>query len=231
VTAVFGSAESDRTRPSPAEIARTVIASAGAGCLTTYPRTPAARPQHTQVALEPDVEGLPTLQLDPRSPAVRHLLSRPVATLRVAPAGRPAVRVHVGVQRLPANHGSCRYRVEVLAVRLAMPHWQAVPVAQYHAAVPDPLRHDAPEVLRHLASHHGSELTACLRALGHDTRWAEPRALDRRGLDVLSVDDDGVQLVRLPFPEPVNSLRDLSTGLAAPLLCRCQRDASTQARD
>ena len=227
MTAVFGSTESDRTRPSPAEVARTAVASASAGGLTTYPRAHAARPHHTQVALEPDVDGLPILQLDPRSLAASQLLSRPVATLRVAPANGPAVLLHGSAHRLPARRGSSRYRVEVVAVRLAVPQWQPVPLTQYRAAVPDPLRQDAPEVLRHLARHHGDELAACLRALGHGTRWVEPRALDCRGLDVLSVDDDGVQLIRLPFPEPVTNLRDLSTGLAAPLLCRCERDAST----
>jgi len=224
VTAAFGATGSDGTRPSPAELARTAIASACVGCVTTYPRVPPTRPLHTQVALEPEVEGRPLLRLSPESAAATQLLARPLATLRVARAGGHAVRLDGSARRLPGERGMLRFRLDVVAVRLAMPHWQTVSVTEYLAAAPDPLRHEAPEVLQHLARHHGPQLTACLRALGHETQWAEPMALDCRGLDVLSMTTEGVEVVRLPFPKPVTSLRDLSAGLAAPLLCRCQRN-------
>jgi len=229
VTAVFGSTDSDQTRPTPAELARTAIASACVGCLTTYPRTRPAHPHHTRVVLEPDVEGRPVVRLASGSQAVAQLLARPLATLRVGVPGTSAVLVHGSVQRLVAERGQLRYQVDVVAVRVRVtsPHWQPVRLTDYRAADPDPLRHEAPGVLDHLARHHGPQLTACLRAMGHDTQWVEPRSLDCRGLDVLSVDADGVELVRLAFPRPVTELRDLSTGLAAPLLCRCHRDGAT----
>ncbi|HKG48853.1 MAG TPA: hypothetical protein VKB14_00275 [Actinomycetales bacterium] len=227
MTAVFGPTDSDRTRPNPAELARTAIASACVGCLTTYPRSRPAQPHHTRVVLEPDVEGRPVVRLAFGSQAAAQVLARALATLRVGVPGTSAVLVHGSMQRLAAERGQLRYQVEVVAVRVASPHWQRVPLTDYRAADPDPLRREAPGVLDHLARHHGPQLTACLRALGHDTQWVEPRSLDCRGLDVLSVDADGVELVRLAFPRPVTQLRDLSTGLAAPLLCRCHRDGAT----
>jgi hypothetical protein len=160
--------------------------------------------------------------------AAAELLVRPLATLRLARAGGPAVRIHGNARRLPSQQGLLRFSLDVVAVRVAMPQWRSVSLSDYLAAAPDPLRFDAPVVLHHLARYHGPELTACLRALGHNTEWAEPRSLDCRGLDVVSLTEDGVEVVRLAFPQPVTSLRDLSAGLAAPLLCRCQRNLGAQ---
>jgi hypothetical protein len=231
VTAIFGSTESDLTRPTPAELARTAIACASVGCVTTYPRGRPGRPLSTQVALEPDVEGAPLLRVSCDSPAASQLVARPLATLAVAPSHGPAVRVHGSAHRLSAQPGLLRYRLDVIAVRVAMPQWRSVSLTDYRAAVPDPLRHDAPDVLLHLARHHCPQLAACLRALGHKTQWAEPRALDCRGLDVVSITEDGVELVRLPFPKRVTCLRELSTGMAAPLLCRCQRNLDRKSKE
>lgn len=225
-----GSPPPDDTRPSAAERARTAVASARVGCLTTYARHSAARPHPTTVAVECDGEGRPVLPVTPNSLAAAQLLARPLATLHVAPPGCEATTVHGAAHRLrAAGDGLLRYRLEVGSVRLGQRRPLPVPLEQYQAASPDPLRHAAPAVLHHLARCHAEQLAACLRTRGHDALWVEPRALDRRGLDVLSVGPDGVDLVRLSFPEPVTRLQELAAGLAVPLLCRCDQHTAGDA--
>ena len=103
-----------------------------------------------------------------------------------------------------------RFRLDVGAVRLGGRATQVVDVANYWAAEPDPLRDCAPDILDHLRTGHGELLAACLRANGHDrARWAEPRRLDRHGLELAVVTDTGVSLKRLNFPTPVSRIADL----------------------
>ncbi len=131
--------------------------------------------------------------------------------------------MHGTAHRLPPRAGLLRYQVQPVAIRLGERTLLPVSVQQYQAADPDPLRHDAHTVLHHLSTKHADDLTACLRARGHTTLWCQPRALDRHGLDVLSVTPDGVEMIRLAFPAPVTRLQDLSARFAVPLLCRCSR--------
>lgn len=222
------SSPQDQSRPSPAEQARTAVACARVAGLTTYPRAAPFRPHATSVVLEQGEGGLPVVRLAREALAVAHLLARPLVTVQVAPPGCPAVTLHGSVHRLPrSGDGQWHYRLEVAAVRVGQPRPRLVAVEQYLAARPDPLHREAPAALRHLARRHADELSACLRARGHDVLWVEPQALDSRGLDVAVVGHDGVELVRLPFPRPVSRLHELGAGLAAPLLCRCDLDAET----
>ena len=101
---------------------------------------------------------------------------------------------------------------------------QLVDVREYLRAEPDPLRVQAPALLEHLRQGHGAQLAACLRARGHLTAsWVEPQALDRTGLVLTVLGADGVETVRLDFPEPVTSVEQLAPGLRAVLSCsgRC----------
>lgn len=214
---------SKEKRPTPAERARTALASARVGSLLTYPRGSCVPPISTTVVLEGSEGGGLVIRVPPASLAAAQLRVRPLATVQVAPPGCETVTVQgIGHHLAPSGEGLLRYRVAVAAVRIGERPRAAVPVEEFWAARPDPLRDEAPAVLRHLAQWHGEELAACLRARGHDAIWAEPRALDCRGMDVIGLGLDGVELVRLAFPQRVARLEELPAGLAVPLLCRCR---------
>lgn len=208
--------------PEPAELARTSLARARIAALLTYPRS-APRPHLTSVTVGCDRAGRPVVRVYAGSPAAARLLARPLATVRVAPVGGNTVTVHGAAHRLrgTGDDGRLTYGVEVGAVLLGAGTPARVEVEAYLAAEPDPLRHEAPAVLAHLRDAHAGQLTACLRALGHDAQWAEPSALDRHGLTVVAVGLEGVATIRLSFPEPVRRLQDLRPGLGTVLLCRC----------
>ena len=53
--------------------------------------------------------------------------------------------------------------------------------------------------------------------------WVIPRSLDRYGLELLVLAQDGIATVRLSFPDgPVSSLDDVPLSLRTALTCRCQ---------
>lgn len=205
-----------------AALARTSLGCASVAALTTYPRL-AARPHLTTVAVIAGEDGSAVVLLRAGAPAAQHLLARPFATVTVAPAGCERVTLHGAVQRLAGKDqaGLLAFQVEAGAVRLGD---DEIPIATsaYANASPGPFGRDASAVVAHLRHpHHAEQLTACLRALGHDAQFAEAVALDRRGMTVLAVDLDGVTLVRLEFPTPITSLTDLPPDLRVLLTCRC----------
>ena len=78
---------------------------------------------------------------------------------------------------------------------------------------------EAPRILTHLRHGHGADLAACLRAQGdHGARWAEPLGVDRCGLELAVLHDDGVSTTRMNFPVPVSSVTELSPGLSVLML-------------
>lgn len=211
--------------PSLAELARTAVAQARVGTLTTYSRRAPARSRSTIVDVRDDAAGL-VVEVRSGCPAVADLLERPLATVQVGPPGCTTVLVHGGAGRLPRVAGSDRlaFRVEPAVVRAGGEELQLVDVREYLRAEPDPLRVQAPALLEHLRQGHGAQLAACLRARGHLTAsWVEPQALDRTGLVLTVLGADGVETVRLDFPEPVTSVEQLAPGLRAVLSCsgRC----------
>lgn len=215
--------------PEPAELARTSVARARVAALITYPRSAPARPHLTSVTVGCNGDGHPVVRVEAGSLAAAHLLSRPLATVRVAPVGGDTVTVHGAAHRLRGTGGGglLTFQVEVGAVLLGAVRPATVEVEAYRSAEPDPLRDEAPAVLAHLRDAHARQLTACLRALGHDAQWAEPTGLDRHGLTVLALGLEGVATIRLSFPEPVRRLADLRPGLGTVLLCRCGCRSST----
>jgi len=209
--------------PTLAEQARTAVARARVAGLTTYPRL--TRPTLATVSVRDDGGAL-VLSLAPSAPAVTDLTVRPLGTVRVAPAGCATVTVQGAVARLPGPDGGglAWFRLDVGAVRLGERRGGVVEVADYWAAEPDPLREDAPGILDRLRQGHGTGLAACLRAHGHlGARWAEPRRLDRYGLELAVLDDAGVSTARLSFPTPANAVEDLTPWLSLTLLAggRC----------
>ena len=200
------------TRPSRAELARTALASARVGALTTYPRHGAPRP--TQVSVRDD-HGSVVLGMSVRSWAAADLASRPLATLRIHPAECRPVTTHGAVRVLPRRpDGLALFRLQVAAVRIGS-RSEPVDITDYRRAEPDPLRAEVPDMLRHLRHGHGIELAACLRAHGHTgARWAEPRSVDRYGLELTVLDDQGVSTARLDFARPVSCTDDLPASLS-----------------
>lgn len=201
--------------------ARTSLDRARVGELTTYGRHPSATTA-TSVALEARSDGAVDVRLASSASAVAQLLSRPLATLRIAPPWCEPVLLHGGARRLAGrtDRGELVFRLEVAAVRVGSP---PVPVdgAAWSAARPDPLRCDAPAVLAHLNDGHADALSACLRACGHDVAFAEATRLDARGLTVVAVGPDGADTVRLRFPSPVRSLDELPPSLSLVLQPGC----------
>jgi len=219
------------TMPTWAERARTAVACARAGALTTYPRQ--RRPMMTTVLVSEDA-GRMELRLPADSAAARTLAVRPVATVRVAPPHCEVTTVLGAVRRLPGRDGDQRIRflLDAGAVRVGSTCHRVLDADAYRAAEPDPLRDDAPCVLAHLRGEHAAALADCLRAQGHaGVRWVEPTGLDRYGLDLTGVDDDGVGEVRLPFPAPVRSLRELAPHLYLALRGRCADCRTPDHRD
>ena len=206
----------------PAELARTAVADARVGTLSTYPRSAPHRPHVTTVHVAGQDDGSILAWLLPGSPAAQMLLVRPLATLRVAPVGYEPVTLHGEARReRGGDDGALQaFRVSVGAVRLG-PTGCPVDSVDYVSAVPDAVRQQAPELLDHLNRGHAGALAACLRARGHDAETAEASGLDRRGLTAVAVGPSGVSRVRLDFPAPVRSLDELGPGPCSVLLCRC----------
>lgn len=210
-------------RPTLAEQARTSVAEARMATLTTYPRW--GRPLSTLVGLRADDDGALVVILDTGSAAAAVLRLRPMATVRLHPAdwepvtlqGRFRLLVGGDVQHL-------HFRLDIGSVRVGQRRPQVVHVEDYWSCQPDPLRHDAPGILAHLRRGHGEQLAACLRANGHPTaQWAEPRRLDRYGIELGVLDDAGVSSARLTFTAPVNGVEDLAAGLSVVLQRDCGR--------
>lgn len=215
--------------------ARTSVYCARVGSLTTYTRHPSR--QHTSaVAVQPRPDGTVEVQVPVGSLAARHLVSRPVATLLVAPAACQPVLVHGAARRLrPSGSGSVlTFHLDVATVRVGAARL-AVDEQAYARAAPDPLRHDAPAVLAHLNTGHAQALAGCLRARGADVGFVHATGLDAGGLTVLVTNGRGVDIVRLRFPSRVASLDELPVSLSAVLqpghICPCVRRGGTGAAD
>lgn len=205
--------------------ARTSVDCARVGFLTTYARHASPR-QATRVAVRPRADGTVEVQVGGDTLAASQLLSRPAATLRIAPAACQPVLLHGTVRRLPGvREGRLAFHLDVAVVRVGA---AAVLIDEqaYVAARPDPLRHDAPTVLAHLNSCHSEALAACLSARGTAVGFVHATGLDAGGLTVLVVTSAGVGTVGLRFPTPVTSLSQLPVSLGAALTPRCGCSAS-----
>ena len=210
--------------PSLAELARTALADASAATLvTTGCPTPGTL---TVVPVEDQPDGRPLIRLERSSPAVRLLASCPVATLSLpAPAPYRALDL-VGPLNpcRPGRDGTRTYRLSLLSARLVGTTAVPVPLSEFHAAAPDPLRGQASAALSHLEEWHAEELLACVRAHGcEEVQAVVPRALDRYGIELAVLCPDAVRRVRLDFPGgPVDNLDQVTTDLRILLTCRCQ---------
>jgi hypothetical protein len=178
------------------------------------------------VPVAADHRGRPVIEVGATSPEVERLLARPLATVLLTARACPPVVLHGGAHPVRGARGphTVAFRLRVASVRVILGKGRGTLLgpAEYEAAEPDPLRDAAPGVLAHLARSHRLELRGCVRAHGlTDVEFVEPRALDRYGLELSAVTEDGATTVRLSFPVPVTDLKQLCAGIAGPLLCRC----------
>jgi hypothetical protein len=198
---------------SPAEHARTAVASALTGALTAYLRQ--ATPLRARVTVRDD-RGQVVLGLSSDSDAARLLSIRPFAAVRVAPPGCEPTVLQGTVCRLARADRSriTRFTLTPGAIRLDGAQKLPVEASAYLEAQPDPLRHEAAAVIAHLRRDHGQDLADCLRAQGHhQVLWAEASRLDRYGLELIALEAEGISTIRLTFPEPVHDLRELGPSL------------------
>ncbi len=215
--------EPPSSEPTLAQRARTALAQARVGSLIS--RNSAAAGSLTLVRVSDQPDGEPLVQLEPGSHVVRLLGWCPVVTVAI-PGPTPFRALHLtgtASRCAPLDERLSAYRLTLLSTRLVSTTSVTVPVAEFRDAEPDPLWRDAPAALTHLAEAHTAELLACVRA--HDFPDAEavlPRALDRFGLELAVITDQGVRSLRLGFPgAPVRSFDEVNNGLRALLTCRC----------
>ena len=148
----------------------------------------------------------------------RRLAACPEPVTVCVPAAAPfsALRL-TGTSRLLARDrvaGITACMVAVRSVGFAGAGCARIPVAEYRAASPDPLWRVAPAVLRHLEQGHMGELVGCVRAHGiAGADWVVPRGLDRYGLKLLVLTEDGAAAVRLSFPRRPGHLAARGPGL------------------
>ena len=211
-----------RSEPSLADRARTALADASTATLVTR----GCRSSHTctVVAVEDQATGRPAIRVDRESPAVQLIAGCPVVTIAVpGPAPYRSLQLVGTLRGRPAERDRKRvYQLCLLSVRLVGAGARSLPVDEFLAAGPDPLRHCAPQVLAHLEHAHTEDLLACVRAHGHDVHAVVPRGLDRYGIELAAIGYDGVHQLRLSFPNgPIDDLAQLSGGVRLPLTCHC----------
>ncbi len=210
--------------PSAAERARTAVSVSRVGTLHTYGRAScggAAPVRTTLVSVHDLGDGGVQVSLRYGSQAAVDLFRRPLATLTVAAAGHPATILAGGSRRLPGRdpEGRLRFRVDPVSIKLG---GSPLPVAlsDYRAAQPDPLAPLSDELVRHVRQTHADALLACVRSqLDPWALFVEPVSLDRFGLRVSVVTEDGVTDARLAFPGSVTALSELPAGLRVLLTC------------
>ena len=219
--------------PSLAELARTALASAATAEIDDADRLgdPASRGRVPVVTPIRDGRDGSPLLLSVTGSVFEHQLSaqREAVTVTV-PAGGPYSTLQLtGMVRPTARNrrvGIAACMVDLRSVELTGHAGVRVdvPLAEYRAAAPDPLRREARGVLHHLEHGHMTDLIACVRMHGLPRAdWVVPRGLDRYGLELLVLTNDGVAAVRLGFPDgPVSSLEDVPASIRTALTCRCE---------
>jgi hypothetical protein len=219
--------------PSPAELARTALASAATAEIDDAhrPGDPGHRGRVPVLAQVRDGRDGSPLLLSVTGSVFEHQLSaqREAVTVTVPAAGPYAALQLTGTARPTARNrrvGVAACMVDLRSVEL-IGHAGArvrVPLAEYRAAAPDPLWREAPAVLQHLEHGHLADLIACVRMHGlPQADWVIARGLDRYGLELLVLATDGVAAVRLGFPDgPVTSMQDVPGSIRTALTCRCE---------
>lgn len=210
--------------PSWAEVGRTALAEARVATLVTGDSRAPCTP--TIVRVEPGLEPHAQFWLEPSSPTVSMLSRWPMATLVVAAPLPFRTLALTGAVRSgsDAGPGARRFDLVPTSARLIGAQAHAISLEEFLRSGPDPLRREAPAILQHLETAHTAELLACVRAHGYvDTLAVVPRTLNRYGIELAALSQQGVQNVCLPFAGgPVDTLNDVEPGLRTVMMCRCR---------
>ena len=219
--------------PPLAEQARTIIDRACAAVVSSaVPGIPPA----TVVPVRASRTGRPILLPQPGSMLDRQLDASPAIVTISIPADAPfsALRL-TGMTRPrgtadlpdpesdPGQAAPAGYPVVLQSLEFTGATPAPVALTQYEAAVPDPFRHEAAAVLRHLERYHLADLVDCVRAHGITVaEYVVPRRLDRFGLELLVLSPSGLAAVRLAFPDgPVTTIAEVPVSIRTSLTCRC----------
>jgi hypothetical protein len=212
-----------------AEMARSALMSASVA-------TVVSDVQDATVKVTADRYGRPILYLPPESPLVEQLEASPRVAVTVA-ATDPfeALELRGPVRRVKAAHDERRllYRMALLKVAFVRPRRAPVRLAAFHAAQPDMLWGHAQQMLDHLSAGHSAELTACVRAHGlPDADMVVARSIDRRGIELAVLSEDGVSAVWMPFLNgPVTNPSELAWQVKLCLTCRCRNNHAHEATE
>ena len=181
----------------------------------------------TAMKVTADRYGRPILYLPPESPLVERLDAGPHVAVTVA-ATDPfeALELRGPVRRVHGAQDERRllYRMALLKVTFVSPRRAPVRLAAFHAAQPDMLWGHGEQMLEHLSSGHAAELTACVRAHGiPDADTVVARSIDRRGIELAVLSEEGVSAVWMPFLNgPVTNAQELAWQVKQCLTCRCR---------
>jgi hypothetical protein len=140
-----------------------------------------------------------------------------------ARVGRPGPSGPPGADPAAGSPEAAAYPVVPQSLEFTGATSAPVALAQYEAAAPDPFRHHAPAVLRHLEDWHMADLVRCVQVNGiAAAECVVPRGLDRFGLELLVFTPAGLASVRLAFPDgPVTGIGQVPASIRAVLTCRC----------
>jgi hypothetical protein len=210
-----------------AELARVSLSGAHVATVTATGDASFSAGLEVTVKVTADRYGRPILHIAPESPLVERIAAQRLVTVTVA-AQAPYEALALRGPAMPVK--SCgderrvMYRVSLLGVDFVRPEQTPVGLAAFHAAAPDQLWGQGELMLQHLTRHHNEELEATVRAHGMpDADAVVARGLDRRGLELAVLTDDGVSAVWMPFVNgPVNSPAELAWQLRLCLTCRCR---------
>jgi hypothetical protein len=210
-----------------AELARVSLSGASVATVRAEDRRSDSPDLEVTVKITADRYGRPILHIAPESPLVDRIAAEPVVTVTVAaqaPYEALALRGPAMVVKSCGDERRVMYRVALLAVVFIRPEQTPVGLAAFHAAQPDQLWGQGEVMLDHLERHHNKELESCVRAHGMPNAGAVvARSLDRRGLELAVLTEDGVSAVWMPFLNgPVNSPAELAWQLRLCLTCRCR---------
>ncbi|MDN5779484.1 MAG: DUF2470 domain-containing protein [Humibacillus sp.] len=180
----------------------------------------------TIVRVEPGLEAHAQFWLEGSSPTASMLSRWPMATLVVAAPLPFRTLALTGAVRSGSDDGPGARRFDLMptSARLMGARAHAISLDEFRRSGPDPLRREAPAILRHLEAAHAADLLACVRAHGYvDAVAVVPRSLNRYGIELTALSQQGVQNVCLRFPGgPVDTLHDVGPGLRTVMMCRCR---------
>lgn len=203
------------TAPTWAERARTLLADARPGHLHTGCRWSASAVTPVEVVVE---EGALVVRMSDDAAAVAGLGACRVGTVTVdVPDEVWSLRL-VGSFRMerPDASGLRTYTPIVLSMRVTGPTEITIGVDEFSRAQPDVLRTIAPNVLPHLESAHAAELLVMARAHDSDAQAVTVRSLDRHGLELAVLGEQGMSRLRMNFMSgPLHDVSDLADALAS----------------